>query len=29
MKELAWRTDNVFTPRGEMEYNKTFEEISY
>jgi hypothetical protein len=29
MKELAWRTDNVFTPRGEMEYNETFEGIPY
>jgi hypothetical protein len=29
MKELAWRTDNVFTSRGEMEHNETFEGISY
>ncbi len=29
MRELAWRSDNVFTPRVEMEYNETFEGISY
>ena len=29
VKELAWRTDNVFTSRGEMEHNETFEGISY
>ena len=29
MKDLAWWSDNLLTPRGEMEYNKTFEGISY
>ena len=29
MKELAWRSDNKLTPRGEEECNETFEGIVY
>ena len=29
MKDLAWRSDNLLTPRGEMEFNESFDGISY
>ena len=29
MKDLAWQSDNLLTPRVEMEFNETFDGISY